>query len=343
MPESAAGRRSRAVIDPVVWSPPPAPPRARLRASTPPAQLSVFPIPGVGGEDVSVDADGTVLTGVSDGRILRISADGESITTVADTSGRPLGLARDPDGRLIVCDAERGLLRVDLDDGIGPDAVEVLLDHVAGEPIRFCSNAVAAADGTIYLTESTRRFSLGDYKADLLEHRGTGRLIRLDTDGSVTVLMDDLHFANGVALAADESFLLVAQTGAYSVERLWLTGERSGRREPFVANLPAFPDNLALGTDGLFWLALPSTRNATLDFLSSKPPVLRKIAWALPAVLQPREAKTVFVQAFDNSGTLVHDLQTSHPDFHFCTGVAERDGVLWLGSLLCSTIARIAL
>jgi hypothetical protein len=85
------------------------------------------------------------------------------------------------------------------------------------------------------------------------------------SDGAFVVLRD----------APDESFLLFAQTGAYSVERLWLTGPRAGTREMFVENLPAFPDNLSLGSDGLFWVALPSTRSVILDFLSSKTPILR--------------------------------------------------------------------
>ena len=61
-------------------------------------------------EDTLIDDDGSVLTGLHDGRILRVGADGKTITTLADTGGRPLGLEWLPDGKVLICDANRGLL-----------------------------------------------------------------------------------------------------------------------------------------------------------------------------------------------------------------------------------------
>ena len=71
--------------------------------------------------------------------------------------------------------------------------------------------------------------------------------------------------------------------------------------------------------------------------------MLRKIAWAIPDALQPKEKKTVWVQAYDAEGRLVHDLQTTHESFYMATGVREQDGVVWLGSLISPAIARIDL
>ncbi len=89
-------------------------------------------IGGQGPEDVVADARGRVLTGVEDGRILRLDGlldpEAVQVETLADTGGRPLGLELLPDDGLLVCDAERGLLRVDLGNG----AVRVLADSVAG-------------------------------------------------------------------------------------------------------------------------------------------------------------------------------------------------------------------
>ena len=70
--------------------------------------------------------------------------------------------------------------------------------------LRICNNAAVAADGTIYFSDSTQRFDLEYYTADLIEHSGTGRLLRRTPDGEVDVLLDGLHFANGVALAPDQ-------------------------------------------------------------------------------------------------------------------------------------------
>ncbi|MGI8666550.1 MAG: SMP-30/gluconolactonase/LRE family protein [Jatrophihabitans sp.] len=335
--------RSRRIA-PVRWHPPRATARAGRATGATPFQLTVLPLPVDSSEDVLIDADGSVLTAVRDGRILRLSPDGHRITTIAYTGGRGLGVEFHPDGGLVVCDVERGLLRVwpDEDD---PRAarVQVLVGEVDGVPMRMCNNSSVAADGTIYFTDSSTRFGVDDYKGDLLEHGGTGRLFRRDPDGTLGVLLDGLHFPNGVALAADGSFLLFAQTGAYSIERIWLAGPRQGQREVFVDNLPGFPDNMALGSDGLFWVALPSPRNRLLDLVSPRHPALRRLTWALPPALQPKEGHTVFAQAFDTDGVLVHDLQQPNQEFYLCSGVRERDGVVWFGSLVCSAVGRASL
>ena len=99
---------------------------------------------GRGPEDVVADSRGGVLTGLEDGRIVRVEGlrdpDRTGVKVVAETGGRPLGLELLPDNALLVCDAERGLLRVGLEDGV----VRVLADRVAGVPLRFCSNVVNA-------------------------------------------------------------------------------------------------------------------------------------------------------------------------------------------------------
>ena len=225
---------ARPAIAPVVWSPPAVPPRAGQSTSTPPMPaLSLTPIDAVGPEDVVIDQDGRVYTGVADGRILRITPDGD-VTTVATTGGRPLGVELTDDGRLVVSDAHRGLLRVDPATG----TVETLVDEVDGVKLRLCDNAAVGADGSIYFSDSSRRFGLDHWQADLLEHSGTGRLLRRAPDGTVDVLADGLQFANGVALSADGSFVAVVETGAYRITRLWLTGPQAGQRDVLIDNLP---------------------------------------------------------------------------------------------------------
>jgi sugar lactone lactonase YvrE len=326
-------------IDPVVWSPPPVPARARQRTSVEPVTLDVVELPGAGPEDVALDAAGNVYAGLKDGRILRIDPDGRRIAQVADTGGRPLGIEVDPDGGLHVCDARRGVLHVDPVSG----RVSTVVDRVAGAAMLFCNNGALAADGTSYFTDSSQHFGIEHYRGELLAHTGTGRLFRRTPDGSVDLVTDGLQFANGVALAPDESWVAVAETGGYCLDRIWLTGPRAGQREPFVTNLPAFPDNISTGSDGLIWVALPSPRDRMLDLLAPRPPVLRKIAWRLPDSVQPHERRTVWVQAYDADGRLVHDLQTEHPRLCMITGVRESGGTVWLGSLTRPMIGRITL
>jgi hypothetical protein len=71
--------------------------------------------------------------------------------------------------------------------------------------------------------------------------------------------------------------------------------------------------------------------------------MLRKLLWALPQALLPKPADTVWVQAVDERGRLVHDLQTTTPGFTMVTGVREHGGAVWLGSLQSGAIATFTL
>jgi sugar lactone lactonase YvrE len=310
------------------------PARVRQAQGTRPfPPMRVLQVNGSGPEDVVLDADGSIVTGVDDGRLLRLSSDGRRIETIADTGGRPLGIELHPGGGYVVCDALRGLLRVSADG-----EVETL-----SEGYVFCNNAAVAPDGTIYFTDSSRRFGLEHWKADILEHSGTGRLLRRAPDGAVEVLLDGLQFANGVALAPDASWVAVAETGAYRVRRLWLTGPQAGAVEPLAENLPGFPDNIALGEDGNVWITIASPRNPLVDRLAPLPPVLRRVVWALPDALQPAPAHTVWVIAVDAAGRVVHDLQGQSDEFHMVTGVRQRGDAVYLGSLIGRTIGVLDL
>ncbi|WP_282597476.1 SMP-30/gluconolactonase/LRE family protein [Rhodococcus sp. DMU1] len=58
------------------------------------------------------------------------------------------------------------------------------------------------------------------YVGALPERRGSGRLLRRDPDGSVPVVLDRLHFPNGITLTGDESTVLFAETGGYCLTGL---------------------------------------------------------------------------------------------------------------------------
>src|SRR6266545_3467865 len=113
----------RPSIRPVVWRPPPASPRARARSGAEPLPpLRLIEVGGTGPEDVVVDHDGWVVTGVADGRLLRIDPRTGLVEPLGSTGGRPLGVELLPDGRLLVCDARRGLLAVAPSTGTVPSS-----------------------------------------------------------------------------------------------------------------------------------------------------------------------------------------------------------------------------
>jgi sugar lactone lactonase YvrE len=306
---------------------------------TPPAsaveQLTVLPVPGHGAEDVVVSQDGSVYTGTEDGAIWRMRDHGARLERVGVTGGRPLGLELLPDGRLLVCDARRGLLAMDAGSG----AVEELSVLVHGQRMAFCNNAAVGSDGAIWFSDSSRVYGIDQWKAEMVENTGTGRLLRRDVDGTVTVVLEGLRFANGVALAADESFVAVAETAGRTVVRRWLTGERAGQTDLLARDLPGYPDNIATGSDGLVWVTIASPGDPVVERLMTGPMPLRRVAWRLPEPLQPKPKRTARVIAFDDAGGLVHDRSFDASRFHMVTGVREHRGRVWLGSLVEPTVA----
>jgi sugar lactone lactonase YvrE len=306
---------------------------------TPAGEVTLLRLTGLNPEDVLIDNEGRVLCGLEDGSILRINADGSSPKVLVNTGGRPLGLDWLPDGRLLVCDCQRGLLAIDLKT----KAIELLVDTVHGKKLLVCNNPSVAQDGTIYFSDSSQRYPLSHIKREIIEHVATGRLLRRNTNGSVDVLLENLQFANGVVLAPDESFVLVAETGACKINRVWLKGAKKGQAEVFADNLPGMPDNMSLGTDGLFWVALPSAEDARLQLLHRLPLALRKAIAKIPESLLPAEQRSFLAMAFNSNGKCVRFIEGDPLRFHLVTGVREYQGKLYAGSIEENAIAVITL
>lgn len=304
----------------------------------PAPSVTVVPLPGNGPEDVVVDAAGRLWTGLEDGRIVRLSEGRPDV--VADTEGRPLGMHVAHDGRILVCDSHHGLLALDPSGG----TLDVIVDSVGGRRFKFCSNVTETSDGTIYFTESTSDYHFDDYTAPIVEARGTGGLLRLDPDGTVTTLLDGLFFANGVTPTADGTALVFAETQARRLSKYWLTGPQAGSVTPLAEHLPGMPDNLSTGADGRIWAALVTEANPALERLFPRAPIIRKVLWRLPERFQPRIKPEIWAVAFDpDSGAAVAGLRTTHPDFGSVTGLVEAAGRLWMGTISFPALAYVDL
>ena len=319
-------------VDPVRWQPPPVDPLPDFDA----ADLTVVGVPGEAPEDIVVDADGALWTGVTDGRIVRIGPDG-GVTVAGRVSGRPLGMAVARDGRLLICTSPGGLVAMDR----GTGRTEVLVSAVGGRPLNFCSNVTELPDGTIFFTESTAKFTYDHFKGAILEARGDGGLFRRDPDGTVTTVLDHLYFANGVTSTADGTALVFAETQARRLSKYWLHGPKAGTVTALAVNLPGMPDNISTGADGRIWVAMVSEVNAAADALAPRAPWLRKLVWMLPDRLQPQISPEVWAVAFDpDTGSAVSGLRTKRPDFGVVTGLVEHSGRLWMSSIGFPAVAH---
>ena len=335
-------------ISPQAWTPPAAPPltaqyqQNSLLSTTERLSLGTgTPNPGAGfgPEDVALDAEGRIYTGLDDGRIMRLQADGTRPEVFSNTHGRPLGFAFDPDGHLIVADAIKGLLSIARDGG-----VTVLTTEADGVRLGCTNDLDVAADGTIYFTDASSKFPLTNFTADILEHGPNGRFLAYFPQTKTTrTLLRDLSFANGVAISPDQSFALVVETGSYRLHRFWLKGAKQGQAEIFMDNLPGFPDGISSNGKDKFWLALVAPRDALLDKLLPHP-FLRKVVARLPKFLQPAPKRYSFVLGLDLHGYVVDNLQDgSLKCYAEIANAVERSGALYFGSIGESTVGRYRL
>jgi len=328
-------------ITPSAWTPPAAPALtgeyAQNTRLSPVQKLSLGD--GHKPEDVALDADGKIYGGFEDGRIVVLQPDGTQPRVFAETHGRPLGLAFDRSGNLIVADAIKGLLAVSK-----AGEVKVLATEADGEKFGCLNDLDVGADGTIYFTEASKKFPMSQFTNDLLEHQPNGRLLAFDPGSQKPrTVLRDIYFANGVAVSPDQSFVLVAETGRYRVRRLWLSGPKTGQNDIFIDNLPGFPDGISSNGRDRFWLALVSPRQALFDRMLPHP-FLRKVVARLPKFLQPAPRRYSFVLGLDTQGRVIDNLQNGSPDcYSQIANVVERNGILYFGSIGEDSIGRFSL
>ncbi|MFT6593841.1 MAG: sugar lactone lactonase YvrE [Zhongshania sp.] len=298
---------------------------------------------GVGPEDIVKGPDGDFYTGYVDGRIMRFSVGDRrlvegSVKEFVNTGGRPLGMQFDGEGNLIVADAFKGLLSVS-----PAGEITTLVSYAENPSLRFIDDVDVADDGTIWFSDVSEHFGLHDYIYDLLEASATGRLLSFrPSTGQVTVHVTGLYFANGVALGPDDTWVLVNETGASRVTRLWLKGPKAGVQDIFIDGLPGMPDNISFNGSDTFWVAMPALRSKEIDALA-RYPFIRKLLGGLPAELLVPASQLGFVVGLGLDGKVKFNLQSESGAYHTITSVNEYDGQLWLGSLAMPSVAVLPL
>lgn len=125
--------------------------------------------------------------------------------------------------------------------------------------------------------------------------------------------------------------------------KYWLKGPKADTAQ-VVAELPGFPDNVRRNEDGDFWIALHCRRSRAQKLLASHPTV-RRYLMKLPIPLKyiyllfsgtPHGA----IVRCDPDGNIVEVLEDSKGStVKLVSEVEERDGKLWIGSVLLPHIA----
>ncbi|OZG73283.1 gluconolactonase [Hahella sp. CCB-MM4] len=327
-------------IDPVAYEPPTPPEMSGPFA--PNDLLTQSDLIGLGDihgpEDVDEDPQGRIVAGLANGDIVRFDKSGKKEVLV-NTGGRPLGLEFDAAGNLWIADAKNGLLRLSAEN-----TLQVMATEADGIPFGFTDDLDIDQAGNVYFSDASSKWPIERYRWDAIEARPYGRLMRYSpTTDKVTVLLDNLYFANGVALSSQEDFVLVNETWRYRIVRYWIQGPKAGTHDIFIDNLPGIPDGISGNRRGTFWLALATPRNAQLDSIHPYP-LLKKLIIKLPNFMQPQPVHYGFVLGLNEQGEVVSNLQDpSGEHVYEVTSVEEGQGHLLLGTLTGDRIGRLPL
>jgi sugar lactone lactonase YvrE len=191
-------------------------------------------------------------------RVLSAKEDGSDLRLEAVVPEEPAGMDWLPDGRLVVVSRrDRKLMRREHDGTIAVHGD--LGDHAAG----YCNEVVVDRHGHAYV---------GNFGFDL-DERGPmtpSKIHRVDLDGTVTEVADDIWFPNGCVVTAEDR-LIVAETfgnrisvfditddGRLVNRRVWAEFGGLPKGRTLDEALPEFvvsPDGMCMDAEGALWIA----------------------------------------------------------------------------------------
>jgi ribose transport system permease protein len=301
-------------------------------------------------EDVILDSSDNLYAGSRHGDVMRFLApDYEQMEVFAHIGGQPLGMAFDRDQNLYVCVGGMGLYRIDPDGEVekATDETNRSLYSVNDDSrLRLADDLDITDNGLVFFSEATVRYEMDEWPVDGLEGRGNGRIICFDTNtGATHTVLRGLKFPNGICVASDGQSILFAETWGCSIKRYWFDGPKKGDVETVIDNLPGYPDNINLASDGNYWLALVGMRSPALDLAWRMPGFRTRMAkrvpvdeWLFPNI------NTGCVVKFNEKGEILEsywDLQgVNHP---MITSMREHRGYLYLGGISNNRIGRYRL
>ncbi|PUZ43658.1 hypothetical protein GQ55_8G025600 [Panicum hallii var. hallii] len=329
-------------------------------------RLELIPVDGgaTGPESVAFDgAGGGPYAGVSDGRVLRwlpaerrwVERSSSCAPELLDSCrgsqdpgrehecGRPLGLKFNSEtGELYVADAYRGLRVVGPEDNVSRPLVPP--EWQGSRPFSFANGVeIDYETGAIYFTETSTRFRRREFLNIVITGDSTGRLLKYDPKSNeVEVLVDGLSFANGLAMSTDGTYLLLAETTTGKILRYWIKTPKASTLEE-VAQLSWFPDNIKMSPRGGFWVGLHAKRGKIAEWSISYP-WLRRLILKLPmrhvqraSWLLNRLGRQVIALRLNEDGKTVEAISVHgaiQKIFRSVSEVEERDGSLWIGSVM---------
>jgi sugar lactone lactonase YvrE len=176
------------------------------------------------------------------GRVFSVAADG-SPTVEAEVNSFPMCIDFLPDGRLlVVSSADRQVLRRE------PDGSLVRHADLAPVSTKPWNDIVVDGRGNAYVNSIGFDFPGGEF--------APGIVVLVTPDGTVTPVADGLAFPNGMAITADGSTLIVAESYAEQLTAYDIVDDGTlTDRHVWASTQGDHPDGICLDQGGALWYA----------------------------------------------------------------------------------------
>jgi len=191
---------------------------------------------------------------IPNNRILRWDEDTGRVSSFRAPSNHANGLARDAQGRLLVCEHHtRRVTRTEPDGRI-----TVLADAFDGKRLNSPNDIVCQRDGTVWFTDPP--FGIhGWWEGEPATPELPQGVYRIDAaSGRLACMLSDLAGPNGLAFSPDERVLYVVESRAQPSRKVWACdvgadGALNNKRLHIDADGAGALDGIAIDADGNTW------------------------------------------------------------------------------------------
>ena len=204
-------------------------------------------------------SDGILFVSDVDAQIhYKVHLQEEVVTeSIRKISGGANGAVFDKNGCLVICEQDaRRVVRYESDGSI-----TVLVDNYGGKRLNRSNDIILHHDGSLYFTDPDKK-GLEEPEKEL----GFASIFRINVDGNLLLLANDMNHPNGLGFSVDGKTLYVSNSRpdphlhAYSVDDSGLlTNSRIVAEMPYgtLGELSGVPDGLKLDAKGNIYVTGP--------------------------------------------------------------------------------------